>query len=420
MASGEDLANGFIQPIEDAQIVLQAARAPEPTTPRHLREKEDLLARLKKDSKKWTTNHPRHRLLDALYGYTKYPERYDEEISRLKGLYDKISDAQRALLEKHTQYTDKFTRVTDLLKSNQELCDRIVDNALEFYHIGREELETHMKHMEQDGKKADRVSVSQSLKHMVRDWTEDGGKYERDGCFACVLKTLDTLYPRQDADHPVKVLLPGAGLGRMGRDIAQQGGFEVTINEWSMFMNVAYRFLETHAHIARNEMVHPFIDSWSHHARTSDMMRPMSFPDQPLNASDVLLVEGDFTTVFNSARPKPQFDVIVTYFFIDTARNLMGYLDTIQTYLKPGGHWINLGPLLYGTAPFVQLSLEDIVAVAEKGLAFEFLDVAGSECGEITLEGKKVRGMEAAYGFNDRALTKNAYQAQFWVAQKRE
>jgi carnosine N-methyltransferase len=187
-----------------------------------------------------------------------------------------------------------------------------------------------------------------------------------------------------------------------------------------MSMNVAYRFLEAHAHRPRAETVHPFIDSWSHHARTSDMTRPMSFPDQPLNASNVLLVEGDFTTVFNSVRPKPQFDVIVTYFFIDTARNLMGYLDTIQTYLKPGGRWVNLGPLLYGTAPFVQLSLEDIIAVAEEGLGFEFLDVAGTECGEITLEGKMVRGMEAAYGFNDRALTKNAYQAQFWVAQKKK
>jgi carnosine N-methyltransferase len=99
-----------------------------------------------------------------------------------------------------------------------------VDNALDFYHIDREELDKHMEQMEHDGKRADRVSVSQSLKHIVRDWTEDGGVYEREACFECLLKTLDTLFPERGPQHPIQVLLPGAGLGRLGRDIAQQGG----------------------------------------------------------------------------------------------------------------------------------------------------------------------------------------------------
>ena len=182
-------------------------------------------------------------------------------------------------------------------------------------------------------------------------------------------------------------------------------------------MNVAYRFLEAHAHQPGSESIHPFVDNWSHHATKADMRRLLSFPDVALNASEVLLVEGDFTTVFD-AKPCPQYDVIITYFFIDTARNLAAYFNTIGALLQPGGYWINLGPLLYGTAPFVQLPLEDIVTVAEEGLGFKFLDIAGSECGEITLPGKVVRGMEAAYGFNDRALIKNAYNAQFWVAQR--
>lgn len=197
-------------------------------------------------------------------------------------------------------------------------------------------------------------------------------------------------------------------------------GFEVTINEWSMTMNLAYRFLETHAHTINNAYVHPFIDGWSHHTTTADQQRKLTFPDVPLDASQVLMVEGDFTSVFNNLAPSERYPVIVTYFFIDTARNLANYFDTIQTLLQPGGYWINLGPLLYGSAPMMMLSLEEIVTVVEEGLGFEFLDVAGEECGEITLEGKLVRGMEAAYGFNDRALTKNAYQAQFWVAQKKK
>ena len=187
-----------------------------------------------------------------------------------------------------------------------------------------------------------------------------------------------------------------------------------------MYMNVVYRFLEAHAHQPGSESLHPFIDNWSHHATASDMQRRVSFPDVALNSSEVLLIEGDFTTVFRSTGTPPPmlYDVIITYFFIDTARNLAAYFDTINALLRPGGYWINLGPLLYGTAPFVQLPLEDIVTVVEEGLGFKFLDVAGSECGEITLPGKLIRGMEAAYGFDDRALTRNAYNAQFWVAQR--
>ncbi|MBE3045628.1 hypothetical protein IMZ48_24395, partial [Candidatus Bathyarchaeota archaeon] len=191
-------------------------------------------------------------------------------------------------------------------------------------------------------------------------------------------------------------------------------GFEVTNNEWSMYMNIANRFLE--AHTSPNaDSVYPFVDYWSHHISNADMMRSVSFPDKPFNTTAALLVEGDFTKAFGD-RPG-SFDAVVTHFFIDTARNLISYLETIHRLLPVGGHWVNFGPLLYGTGPLVQLSLEELVAVAE-AMGFEFLET-GEECGELTVEGGKVRGVHAVYGFNERALTRNAYQAQFWVARKK-
>lgn len=181
-----------------------------------------------------------------------------------------------------------------------------------------------------------------------------------------------------------------------------------------MYMNIVYRFLESLT-TKEAESAYPFVDYWSHHVSNADMMRQVAFPDKPVNTTAVLLLEGDFTTVFR--KKEGSFDAVVTHFFIDTARNLMSYLDTIHRLLPPGGYWVNFGPLLYGTGPFVQLSLEEILAVAEK-MGFEFLDTA-EECGDLTIEGKKVRGLQAVYGFNDKALTRNAYQAQFWVARKK-
>ena len=190
-------------------------------------------------------------------------------------------------------------------------------------------------------------------------------------------------------------------------------GFEVTMNEWSMYMNIAYRFLETHR-VRNSQSFYPFIDGWSHHATEADMYRKLSFPDVGINATSVVMVEGDFTTAFKGQRG--HYDVVVTYFFIDTARNLMAYFETIKKVLKTGGHWVNLGPLLYGTGPFVQLTLEEVIQVTEI-MGFEYLDTDES-CGDVTLPGRTVRGMKATYGFDERALTKHAYNAQFWVARK--
>jgi hypothetical protein len=41
------------------------------------------------------------------------------------------------------------------------------------------------------------------------------------------------------------------------------------------------------------------------------------------------------------------WDCVATVFFIDTARNVIEYIETIYKILQPGGYWINLGPLLY-------------------------------------------------------------------------
>jgi hypothetical protein len=190
-------------------------------------------------------------------------------------------------------------------------------------------------------------------------------------------------------------------------------GFEVTINEWSMYMNTAYRYLENNT-TPNAFAFYPFIDGLSHHATTTDLLRKVAAPNVPPNPS-VLLVEGDFNSAFKDQGG--HYDIIVTHFFIDTARNLMSYFDTIQFLLESGGKWLNIGPLLYGTGPFVQLSLDEIIVVV-KHMGFEFEDI-GEECGELTFEGEKVRSKEAEYGFNGRALIKNAYAAQVWVATRK-
>ncbi|RYP42099.1 hypothetical protein DL767_000464 [Monosporascus sp. MG133] len=394
----------------------------EPSTLRHREEKERLLGRLSKKSGNWNLHHPRWRLLKTLWGFSKYRDFSYAEVNRWRDMYKKVTKQQKATLESAVGYRQKLNNIEHLIDRNAVVCDAIVEHAMQFYGIEETELKDFIRGEEEAGRSPDRTSVLQSLKHYVRDWASEGA-HERDAAFPCILETLRTLSLNQSTEKsnlPIqKVLLPGAGLGALGYEVANLGEFEVTQNEWSTYMLAVYRYLE--ANPAPNSIeFHPFIDGLSHHATTSNLMRAVTVPNKIFDASKVLMVEGDFTQVFWGA--KGQYDVVVTHFFIDTARNLMSYLETIHQLLRTGGYWINFGPLLYGTGPFVQLSLDEIVAVSES-IGFEFEDLADI-CGALTAPDAgnglaKVRSQYAAYGFDERELKRNAYMAQAWLARKR-
>lgn len=103
--------NPFIEPVEIHHVLVTVEDekpriAPLPRTSRHVQEKTRLLDRLKRDEGTWNNHHPRHRLLDALYGYSRYYQRQKEELERLRGLYTKVNKKQHKVniphhLKKH-------------------------------------------------------------------------------------------------------------------------------------------------------------------------------------------------------------------------------------------------------------------------------------------------------------------------------
>lgn len=100
---------------------------------------------------------------------------------------------------------------------------------------------------------------------------------------------------------------------------------------------------------------------------------------------------GEFLLVYGKDVEK--WDSVVTCFFIDTAPNVLEYLKVVHRCLKPGGVWINGGPLLWhwqNSGPrsasegasegqderyetSIELSWEEVKAVAER-VGFEFRD----------------------------------------------
>jgi carnosine N-methyltransferase len=124
-------------------------------------------------------------------------------------------------------YDSKIQKTRQLISQNDKVAQAIVDCGLEFYDIGFAELVAYVREAEASGTSVDRVSVSQALKHFVRDWAVDG-EHEREPMFPQILETLDRIFPRPGRDK-IRVLVPGSGLNRLAHDISGLGGKDSNI-----------------------------------------------------------------------------------------------------------------------------------------------------------------------------------------------
>ena len=75
------------------------------------------------------------------------------------------------------------------------------------------------------------------------------------------------------------------------------------------------------------------------------------------------MVGGDFIEVYT--KQTEAWDCVACSFFLDTAHNIIQYLEIIFNALKPGGYLLNFGPLLYHYANMhdansIELSWEEV------------------------------------------------------------
>nr|CAD7464553.1 unnamed protein product [Timema tahoe] len=88
----------------------------------------------------------------------------------------------------------------------------------------------------------DQDKVQVTLKQFVRDWSEEGAG-ERQTCYQPIIDEILAHFPAHTcAPDDVKVLVPGAGLGRLAFEIARRG-YTCQGNEFSLFMLFASNFV---------------------------------------------------------------------------------------------------------------------------------------------------------------------------------
>ncbi|KAI7902947.1 N2227-like protein-domain-containing protein [Cokeromyces recurvatus] len=323
-----------------------------------------------------------------------------------------------ALPEHHKQlipnYLQKVNEVDVCIEQNMIFLREIVKSATMFVDAPLTSIQNTQQQL--NGRPPvspmDMDKVRSTLKQFVRDWSKEGEK-ERKATYEPIIKELNEIYKDTSFEEKgkIRILVPGAGLGRLAFDIAK-AGFSCQGNEFSYYMLFASNFILNRIKEENQYKIYPFIHSFSNIKSDAQQLSPILIPDVlPANlppSVDFSMVAGDFIEVYQGVQQENAWDSIVTCFFIDTAKDIIEYMEVIYKALKDNGTWINIGPLLYhfedssSGDSSIELSLDQVKEVAKK-LGFEF---------------KKESTISTTYTSNPEGMLKYVYECAFWTAVK--
>lgn len=281
-----------------------------------------------------------------------------------------------------------------------------------------------------------------TINQLYRDWSAEGAP-ERDACHGPVLRDVEKLFGHTPQRGDVKILIPGAGLGRLVFEICMQG-YTVQGNEISYHQLLASAWVLNHVQRARQFALFPFALEFNNLVSRTQQLRVVSIPDVhpatelmraselgvPLAFERMSMTASDFVVLYGDEAHQGAFDAVATVFFVDTAPNVVRYVEVVRNCLRQGGMWINIGPLLWhfgDRAPkegaegrergqerdqegidepgSVELTVEEVIMLVES-MGFE-------------IEMQEVRDEGAGYIQDPESLLRNVYRLSHWVARKK-
>ena len=259
----------------------------------------------------------------------------------------------------------------------------------------------------------DIIKMRSTLKLFIRDWAIEGIE-ERNSTYKPILNELKLFFnnrPKKDFEEGINVLVPGAGLGRLMYEIAKLG-FKSQGNEFSYYMLLCSNYIFNNTTKENEFIIQPLIHSFSNIYNEEIPFKKIMIPDENLaeelsktDTGEMSMVAGEFCRVYKDKINF--FDSIVTCYFIDTANNIIEYIETIHNITKIGGLWINFGPLLYHYTDnpnevSIELPWEEIKKIII-GFGFEF---------------KKIEEIQTTYSSNKDSMMQRIYKCIFFTAVK--
>lgn len=357
-----------------------------------------------------------------------------------------------------------LSRIDDAIDTNSDLVDAILDLALASFNLAQEP-EPGEYNWHGCARPSDMAKAHSTVRQFWRDWSASGFLAEVGPLLHIVRHDLESLFPpsnwRSLRSGKPCLLLPGAGLGRMLFELCN-AGYDVEGNEISYHQLFASNFILNATQHAEQYNLFPFVTTFSNHLSRDNQMACFSIPDvhpsteiaqhlqnhqHPSTSASVPpgsmnMTAGDFITSYSTRDSKDSFDAVVTIYFIDTAPNLIRYIETVMHCLRDKGVWINIGPLLWHfdermTPSDLSIGNSEKIRNDESIEQVEMEDTGIGEPGSFELTDEEVVAMLDRLGFEIlvhellpaekggyiqdlKSMMQSRYRCSHWVARKKK
>ncbi|MCJ1258163.1 hypothetical protein MMC24_005994 [Lignoscripta atroalba] len=335
-------------------------------------------------------------------------------------------------------------RVDDAIDANADIATKILSTGLEAFGLDQEpsELAVDWRNV---ATPSDMDKARSTIRQLYRDWSAEGAA-ERAEAYGPVLQDLAQAFADTEDKSTIKVLVPGAGLGRLVLEICKLG-YSAEGNEISYHQLITSSLVLNHVERGEQFDLYPFALTFSNHISREHQLRKVKVPDVhpgeelegasrdlETHASERMsMTAADFVVLYGDERHQTMYDAVVTVFFVDTAPNVLRYIQVIRNCLKEGGLWINLGPLLWHfeergplkhkhdrpndhtnrrTSKYTGIEEPGSVELTDEELLL-LVESMGFE-----IEQHETRTERTGYIQNPESMIQNLYKVSHWIAKK--
>lgn len=353
-----------------------------------------------------------------------------------------------------------FNCVDDAIDANAEIASEMLNAALVSFGLDDTKSTTGLETPESSSfgsaeeeaqplidwrdaaKPADVDKARSTIRQLYRDWSHEGAA-ERKACYDPVIQDVVKAFWHFPSKYDIKILVPGAGLGRLVFELCRRG-YTVEGNEISYHQLIASNWVLNHTIKGQQFDLYPFALDFSNVISREHQLRKVKVPDvhpgstledvfghTTANAADRMsMTAADIITLYGDEDHKDVFNAVVTVYFIDTAPNIIRYIETIRNCLQDGGVWINLGPLLWHFADRAPSEEHPSKRAGEPRQKSGIEEPGGIELTDeevlilienmgFFVEKREIRNDGSGYIQNPESMLHNVYRTSHWIARKR-
>ncbi|XP_058459161.1 carnosine N-methyltransferase isoform X2 [Malaya genurostris] len=329
-----------------------------------------------------------------------------ESVNRREAYVNSLPKNHQEML---TKYRELLQKLRCCIEANDNVIKHIVQDADCLFYNDSDNLfqSSNLKPLTMPKVRPQDIQKV-TLKQIFRDWSIEG-QSERNQCYKPIIDEITTVFsPLKCNVEDIKILVPGAGLGRLVYEIACRG-YYCEGNEFSLFMLIASNFVLNRCIVENQCTFYPWVHQYVNNLCRNNQIKSVTFPDvSPTKfppKGTMNMVAGDFLQVYKDLN---YWDCIATCFFIDCANNIIEFVELIYSILKPGGIWINLGPLLY--------HFSDIIHENSIEPTYEDIMIIVISCGFKILKNRA--DVPSKYAQNPTSMHQSEYNSIYLVCEK--